>query len=487
MKNIHIVTIVIALLLASCNKVLDQFPISNPTTETYYKTAADAEAATTGAYTILQGIYRDENIVTPNIIAADDGIPFLTGNADRVAMWRYNIVPANTFVNNIYSQAYIGIQRCNVAIDRIPAISMNETLKKRYIAEAKFVRALLYFNLVRFFGGVPLSITETNSLGEANIPRASEEEIYNQIEADLKEAEEVLPLQMTGTNAGRATQGAAKGLLAKVYLTRAGNNAGSPFWARAAAKAKEVIDLGIYGLFDDYADAFRIATRGGRETIFEIRYITDLLGNNFTTGYAPRGAPIVPNNGSGILRVSKDLFDRYTTGDRRRNVTFLTSFVSGGQTIQLSVENTDPARAVAFNKLTDPSSRVGGQGGTSFPYMRYAEILLTYAEALNEANNAPNTEAYNALNQIRNRAGLAPLTNLNKASFKEAILLERRLELAFEGHRWFDLARTGNLVNAVKSENSFGRNATIQSFNIKFPIPQREMDANPSLKQNEGY
>jgi hypothetical protein len=486
MKTKNILLVLLISLSISCNKVLDQLPISNPTTGTYYQTASDAAAATTGAYTVLQGIYRDENIVTPNIIAADDGIPFLTGNADRVAMWRYSIVPANTFVNNIYSQAFIGIQRCNIVIDRIPAIAMNESLKARYVAEAKFVRALLYFNLVRFFGGVPLSIKETASLEEANIPRASEEEIYNQIEADLKEAEEVLPLQMTGTDAGRATKGAAKGLLAKVYLTRAGSNPGSPFWARAAAKAREVIDLGVYGLFDEYADAFRIATRGGRETVFEIRYITDLLGNNFTTGYAPRGAPIVPNNGSGILRVSKDLFDKYAPNDRRRSITFLTSFVSGGQTIQLTADNPDPARAIAFNKLTDPSSRVGGQGGTSFPYMRYAEILLIYAEALSEAGS-PNPEAYNALNLVRNRAGLAPLANLDKTAFREAVLLERRLELAFEGHRWFDLVRTGRLVDAVKAENSFGRNATIQAFNTKFPIPQREMDANQQLRQNEGY
>jgi len=126
-------------------------------------------------------------------------------------------------------------------------------------------------------------------------------------------------------------------------------------------------------------------------------------------------------------------------------------------------------------------------GGTSWPYMRYSELLLIYAEALNEANNGPGIDAYKAINKVRNRAGLPSLDGLSKSQFKEAVLQERRVELCFEGHRWFDLVRTGRLEEAVKSENSFNRNAQIKSHHNLFPIPQREVDANRALGQNDGY
>ncbi len=488
MRTKNILTILITGLLSSCQPDLELAPLGTPASSTYYKTAADAEAAVTGAYSALRNIYRDEIIVTPNVCASDDGIPFLTGNADRVALWRYGIVSTNTFVGNIWSNAYTAIQRSNIIIARIPGIQMDEALKARYVGEAKFLRALHYLNLVRFFGEVPLVTNETTSLDGVEVPRSKLDEVYTQIETDLKDAENALPKTYTTANLGRATQGAAKALLAKVYLTRAGNSSDSPFWAQAAAKAKEVIDAGTYDLWVNYADVFDLKNRGGKESIFEILFVTDLAGTNFSTGYAPRGAPIVPNNGSGIFRVSKSLFEGYSSSDKRRDVTFLTSYTNptNNQKVDLSVDNTDPARAVSFWKLADLTSKVGGNAGKSFPFLRFSEVLLIYAEALNEAGQA-NVDAYAALNRVRARAGLDPLSNLTKSQFKDAVLQERRLELCFEGHRWFDLVRTGRLVDAVKAENSFARNASIQPFHVLFPIPQRELDANTALKQNNGY
>lgn len=489
MKRIYALASLIVMLVSSCQPSLDLAPLGSPASSTFYRTPADAESAVTGAYSTLRNIYRDEIIVTPNVVAADDGIPFLTGNADRVALWRYGLVSTNTFTGNIWSNSYQAIQRCNVVIARVPQISMDETLRKRYVAEAKFIRAMMYFNLVRFFGDVPLANDEVVSLDNVRIPRATTDEVYAQIEADLAEAETVLPRTYSGTDLGRATSGAAKGLLAKVYLTRAGSAASSPFWARAAAKAKEVIDGNLYDLWANYADVFDLKNRSGKESLFEIAYVTDLAGTNFSTGYAPRGAPIVPNNGSGIFRVSKSLFDSYATTDKRRDVTFLTSFVnpSNGQRIDLTADGTDPARAVSFWKLADPTSRVAGNAGKSFPYLRFSDVLLIYAEALNEANGNPSADAYAALNRVRARAGLAPVAGLTRGQFKDAVLIERRLELCFEGNRWFDLKRTGRLVDAVRAENSFSRNATVQPFNNLFPIPQREIDANSALTQNTGY
>lgn len=480
---------IISILATSCQPSLDVSPKGYISSGTFFKNATDAKATLVGAYSVLFGIYRNEHILTPNEICADNAIPFLTGGADRVAIWRYEHNSMNLYPGQIWSSAYQGIQYCNVLIDRVPLIDMDETLKNEYIAEARFLRALHYFNLVRFFGGVPLVLKETTSLDDVEIAQSPVEEVYSAIEADLLAAESSLPNKRTDIDVGRATSGAAKGLLAKVLLTKAGNNPTSQHWATAAQKAKEVIDSGIYSLESDFADVFKKENRGGKESIFEVVFVTDIYGNGFTTGFAPRGAPIVPNGGFGIFRVTASLFNEYKEEDKRKPVTFLTSYVhpTTQETVQLSVQNPDPALAVSFWKLADPDVSVGLNGGTSWPYMRFSELLLIYAEALNESNNGPTSEAYAALNSVRHRAGLSPVSNLSRTEFKEAILLERRLELAFEGHRWFDLTRTGKLVDAVKKEGSFGRNAPIQNFHTLFPIPFREVEANRLLDQNNGY
>jgi hypothetical protein len=188
------------------------------------------------------------------------------------------------------------------------------------------------------------------------------------------------------------------------------------------------------------------------------------------------------------VRPTKNLYDLYAANDKRKPVTFLTSYVNptNGATVNLSIDDPNPAVAISFWKLADLTSKVGGGGGKSFPYLRFPDILLVYAEALNEVNG-PVMEAYAALNRVRARAGLAPLSGLTKAQFKDAVLTERRLEFVLEGNRWFDLVRTGRLVDAVKAETSFGRNPLIQPHHVLFPIPQREIGANTSLVQNPGY
>ncbi len=479
----------VGIISQSCLPDLDLSPLGSQSVNTFYRNADDANAAVIAIYGQLRAINRDEIIVTPNIVSADDGIPFPTGNANRIAIWNYNITPDNTFTGQIWSSAYGAIQRANIAIERIPGISMDESLKQSYIGEARFIRALQYFNLVRFFGDVPVVTNEITSLEGLEVPRAPLSEVYRLIEEDLKAAETSLPVSYTGIQTGRATRGAAKGLLSKVYLTQAGADADSPYWQQAAAKAREVMDMGIYDLWDDFEDVFSTQNRGGKESLFEVMYLTDVAGNNFTTGYAPRGAAIVPGTGSGILRVSKDLYDRYDAKDIRKAAFFLTSYLHPvtGQQVSLSIDDPDPAIAISFWKLPDLASTTSGGGGTSFPVLRYADILLLYAEASNEATNGPGAEAYAALNKVRERAGLDGLSGLTKAAFREAVLEERRRELCFEGHRWFDLVRTNRLIDAVKSENSFARNATIQPYHVLYPIPQREMDANAALRQNDGY
>lgn len=478
MKIKHIAPLV-ALFLTACEKQLDLSPVTNLTNATYYKTADDAKAALGACYSSIGGSDPFLDLAT-----SDDAIPFLTGSADRPLLWRYNITPSNTFISN-YASAYSGINRSNIVIGRLSGITMDESLKARYIAEAKFLRALHYFNLVRLYGDVPIVTTETTSLDGLAVTRDPADKVYELIESDLKAAESGLPKTYAASESGRATQGAAKGILARMYLTRAGVTAGSPFWAQAAAKAKEVMDLGVYDLYANFADAFALTARGGKENIFEIQNLTDVKGHTLGRGYGVRSSPIYPGTGSGIARPSPGLFSLYTDKDTRKAVTFLTSYVYNGITTTLSITDPDFTKAVAFQKLWDKTAKT--LEGTSIPILRYADVLLMYAEATNEANNGPTADAYTALNKVRTRAGLTPLSGLTYQQFKEAVWLERRLELTFENTRRYDLIRTGRLLDAVKAENSFARNATIQPFHVLMPIPQTDMDANPNLKQNPGY
>ncbi|MVM38397.1 RagB/SusD family nutrient uptake outer membrane protein [Spirosoma sp. HMF3257] len=478
MKIKHIAPL-LALFLTACEKQLDLSPVTNLTNVTYYKTADDAKAALGACYSSIGGSDPFLDLAT-----SDDAIPFLTGSADRPLLWRYNITPSNTFVSN-YASAYSGINRSNIVIGRLPGITMDESLKARYIAEAKFLRALHYFNLVRLYGDVPIVTTETTSLDGLAVTRDPADKVYELIESDLKAAESGLPKTYAASESGRATQGAAKGILARMYLTRAGVTAGSPFWAQAAAKAKEVMDLGVYDLYANFADAFALTARGGKENIFEIQNLTDVKGHTLGRGYGVRSSPIYPGTGSGIARPSPGLFSLYTDKDTRKAVTFLTSYVYNGVTTTLSITDPDFTKAVAFQKLWDKTAKT--LEGTSIPILRYADVLLMYAEATNEANNGPTADAYTALNKVRTRAGLTALSGLTYQQFKEAVWLERRLELTFENTRRYDLIRTGRLLDAVKAENSFARNATIQPFHVLMPIPQTDMDANPNLKQNPGY
>ncbi len=470
-----------ALLTMSCESKLDLTPVTNLTNATYYKTAEDAKAALGACYAAIGNLDPFADLVT-----TDDAIPFLTGAADRPQLWRYEITTANTFIAQ-YAGGFRGINRSNIVIDRLPGITMDETLKTRYIAEARFLRALHYFNLVRWYGGVPIVTSETASLEGLEVEKASVEEVYKVIIDDLTAAESVLPATYPASDVGRVTKGAAMGILAKVYITMAGTNRQSPYWAQAVAKLKQVIDSGVYDLYANFADAFALTARGGKENVFEVQYLTDVRGHGQGRGYGVRGALIYPSGGSGIARPTKSLFDLYSEQDARKPVTFLTSYTYNGTTTQLSITDPDFTKAVSFQKLWDKTAKTSGGEGTSIPILRYSDLLLLYAEALNEVNNGPTPEAYAALNKVRTRAKLAALAGLTYQSFKEAVWLERRLELTFENHRRFDLLRTGRLIEAVKAETTFNRNPKIQPFHVLFPFPQADTDANPKLKQNEGY
>jgi hypothetical protein len=292
-------------------------------------------------------------------------------------------------------------------------------------------------------------------------------EVYAQIIKDLTEAASKLPISSTGTDIGRATQGAAKGLLGKVYLTRKS-------YAEAARVLKEVIDAGTYQLLQNYADLFRDANAHNRESIFEVAYKSNSQGrgNTFATLFAPRtGGVAVTGQGAsqGYNRPTRDMITAYEAGDSRKPASLAESWMNGSTVVN------DPYVRKYMTQLQSPND-----GDANWIVLRYADVLLMYAEALNEQNQS--AQALPFLNQVRKRAGLADVTASGQTALRTALENERRVELAFEGHRWFDLLRTGRALEVMREKGK-----TVSDKDLLFPIPQQQRDINPALTQNPGY
>lgn len=457
----------------SCKK-LEEKPASLFTTDQFYKTQEDAIAAVNSIY---QGGLNNGGITMYNRlfhlgmeIMSDDAIAGKrVTNADVRSIAVLNHSTTNDRVDELWKEHYIAINRANIAIDRIPLIDMDVTLRTRLVNEAKFLRGLLYFNLVRLWGEVPLVLHEVTSLDPSSIHVAKSpvETIYTQVITDLTDAEKLPPV-MGGADAGRATGGAAKSILAKVYLTR-------KEWEKAAAKSLEVIN-GPYGydLFEDYADVFRAETKNGKEHIFsaQCKSFVNGQGNRLASSATPVGIPGIPAAGTDepLLPSTYALYD---VKDKRRDVTFFTQIVSptNGKLYKFEPR---------FFKYFDPSTILNPtESPRNIPVIRFAEVLLIYAEAVNEASGPGG--AYEAINRVRKRAGLDPLSGLDQNSFREAVYLERRLELMFEFQRWFDLIRTKRMITAL---HAAGKTYASEKHYLH-PIPQREIDLNPKLEQND--
>ncbi|WP_128544893.1 RagB/SusD family nutrient uptake outer membrane protein [Larkinella soli] len=480
MRRKILISALLSLSLSSCK---DQFlalsPVSQASTATFYRSASDMINALSGAYGALQfnGQYGQFYVVSE--IPSDDTTPVLSGSVtDQDEFDKFYLRTTNPFLLARWSDGYRGIYRCNAIIGRIGGVTMDETLKNRIVGEAKFLRALMYFNLVRVFGDVPLIVQEITDVQEGyNFARTPAAEVYNQIIKDLTEAEGVLPATYTGADVGRATRGAAKSLLGKVFLTQ-------KKYAEAAGKLKEVIDAGTYDLLPNYADLFRAANKNSKESVFEVQYKKGNLGEGspFANAYAPEnsGNAVIQFGGGGNNRPMPDLINSYEPGDLRKDVSLATSYVNaGGVKVDYN-----------FVRKYRDTPTVNGDAEDNWPVIRYADVLLMYAEALNETGKT--ADALPLLNRVRKRAGLADRTAADagsQAAMRLALEQERRVELAFEGHRWFDLVRTGRALDVLKAKaQAIGIKTSLTENNLIFPIPQSQIDINPSkIKQNPGY
>jgi len=494
MKNItsykiSILTGVLALgALISCNKLTEN-PNSIIVSSQFYKTTSDAVSAVNAVYSTLNSdpaadfpLYgRQLNLLVEN--ASDNQVysPSNT-NPDVRALGTETYISSNSRVQKVWQQLYYGINRANIAIDNIPAIQMDTALRARLVRESKFVRALLYFNLVRLYGDVPLVLHNPTSIdvSQLTVGRTPSAQVYTQIITDLQDATN-LPKSYAGADIGRATGGAAHTLLAKVYLTQQD-------WTDALTQLKDVINGGYgYSLFPNYYDAFQKATKNGVEHIFSVQFETNLGAANSTQFLSESFTSF--NTGTFPIDIPADssVYKLFSAADKRRAVTFYSSVYNAatGQTVVFN-----NSYAPYFNKFVDYSLSplsIQVQSGINYPVLRYADVLLMYAEAQNEINGAPTSDGYSAINQVRQRAGIPNLTaGLGQSDFRDSVFLERRKEFIQEGHRWFDLVRQGGTV-LVDALHKLPAKSAASAKNNLFPIPLVEVQLDPKLTQNPGY
>jgi starch-binding outer membrane protein, SusD/RagB family len=505
MKKIYIKTFLIvtlvSLLFTQCKKSLLTIEPTIPLTsvDNYYQTETEAINGVNAAYTPLSTIYNGAAWHLGDIMSDDGDLGGGGGGdgAETAELDNFNVTTFNPIIQIMWAQCYFGILRANLVIERVPLVpQMNDVIRKRSIGEGRFLRALFYFHLVRLYGDVPLYTNVITAEQSSTITRSPKADVYAQIIADLKIAETLLPNTYTGVDKGRASAGAAKGLLASVYLAIGDK-------PNAALKAKEVIDNKAtygYDLYTDYADNFKLENENGKESLFEVQYRSGGgtfsiygAGSPINTFYGPRAQNIVRESGYGFNVPTKDFVDQYektgagynTIIDKRRNRTIWIPGDTYGA-------YTQPANLIGsplgFNtkKYFIPIDNPTGDDGQwrsalNVPIMRYAEVMLIYAEAAGAATG----KTYADL--VRARAGLAPLSaTLSALQYQDAIYKERRLEMAFEMHRWYDLLRHPDPNYFITVMTAAGK-TNILAKHRYMPIPQSERDKNTNLTQNIGY
>ncbi|ANH80774.1 carbohydrate-binding protein SusD [Niabella ginsenosidivorans] len=502
MNRISKLYIVIAVLLFVCACRKNYLEKTDPTKinqDLFYKDQNEVVQAINGCYGLLQSVANNQwlfnEMVTDN--TTFDFNPSDRGQADKIESydtWTYTANNPN--INDLYKLDYRIIYNVNNTLFKMQQADLTDSLRKLDEGQLKFIRAYIYFELVQYFGDVIL-ITQplpTDKPEEAwSYIRKPQDSIYAQIESDLQAAVSDLP-NKENIELGRITKGAALTLLGKTYLTR-------KKYQEAVATLTQILSLG-YSLVPDYADNYDPKKKNGPESIFEIQYksSSDDLGkwSNFIYTFAPRlsGGAVtgfsqsVP---SGWNIPTNDLIDDYEANDKRKAASIGLDFVS-----------TVTKKVVPYIKKYQHTHSIYGRTDDNWPVLRYADVLLMLAEAINETEG-PTGDAYSYVNEVRQRAGLAPLAGLDKNAFRAKIMHERRIELAFENWRWFDLKRTMTADDLATFLEAYGAreraNPTASRQGIPFatndyqfepykalyPIPNDERIINKDLVQNPGY
>lgn len=490
-----------------CSDFLDEQDPSNLTPESFYTTAAHADAAIAAVYADTRFYGQSAGIFSSNwqLLEAPTGTTTTetAQNSDLNNLYSLTYDPNTGHIQNWWRGVYRVVANANLVLANVPKITMDEARKTKVLGEAKFLRAWAYFYAVRLWGDVPLILIPQNATSADFYPeRTPQETVYNQIVADLIDAE-AAGLPWTDKT-GRVSQSAVKSLLSKVYLTMAGYplNKGTQYYSLAATKAKEVIDnAGPIGLFNTYRQVHDQSLKNTVEHIFSLQYNADVESNPMTNMF-PNFKPVTYRgpSGTGSTIPTISFYNSYEPGDLRavnQEGWFYTSYYTNGDGAAFNL-----GAPYIFKHFNVTANGTAGTKGTAkdnlnVPIIRFAEVLLIYAEAQNEADGAPNQQAYDALKRIRDRAKLntPDLATFTQATFRETVWRERWHELAFEGITWFDMVRLRKVYNQTTNgfDNFVGHvllnsNQALQEKHLLFPLTRQEMINNPNLRpQNPGY
>ncbi|MDF2931477.1 MAG: RagB/SusD family nutrient uptake outer membrane protein [Chryseobacterium sp.] len=467
MKKIFITIFSLSIMTSCSSDLLDVNPEAQKVSSQFYTTSAEIEQGVVSVYSSLQytGQYQlgmpalgelpSDN--TYDEVPANDA--FTYGELDF-----FTIQPNNSLIASAWKDNYIGIQQANIILARIGKIpDMTDALKSSRTGEMKFLRALMYFNLVRIFGDVPLVLKETTNVNDYfGQPRTPVAEVYAAVETDLKEAINLLP--STATQKGRATKGAALGILGKVLLTQ-------KKYTESLTYLNQVESLG-YQLLTDVTKIFDVANENNSEIIFDVQFASGLNGNSEGSTafqmFSPSGSV---SGAKGHNLPTKEVYNLYSSGDTRRSAYI--GLTSNG---------------IPFSKKMVKTSNTIADGGSNFVVLRLADVFLMMAESYAEQNDFVNANIY--LNKIKTRAGISAVNFSNKDLLLNEIDKERRLEFVGEGHRWFDLIRTGKAISVMTSHftnNPGYSTAQINNHHLLMPVPQGQINTDPAIKQNPGY
>lgn len=462
MKKILVLASLATLLMTSCgDSFFDLEPASSVTIDKVYKTASDYNVAVIGCYAKLQS---QVNFYTECCEYRSDNLSLdapTAGTQDRYDIDHFTEKPSNGILSSYWANFNNNVYRCNLLLDQIDGANFAENLKKQYKGEAMFIRALNYFNMYRIWGGVPATKHVVSAAEALKVARYSDEQMFDLIAGDLKEIVDnnYLPETYSSADMGRATSGAAKALLGKVYLT-----------FHKWTEAKDILSqlIGKYQLVSPIAQVFNVDNKNNNEIIFAVHFNKEIEGEGHSYWYNLTNASDDTNQTSSLLNT-------FPTGDTRKD---LITYVQVEKNVRL------------MNKFYDTKSPTFKTVGNDQILLRYADVLLMYAEALNEIqyDASEGSLALKYLNAVRQRAGISNLTVKQlptQEKFRKGILVERQREFPYEDQRWFDLVRMG-FAKSVMAENG----VEIKDYQLLFPIPQQEIEKvgdKSILWQNPGY
>lgn len=512
MKKLLYVLTITSLLLTACSEdFLELVPESSVTSGNFYQTEDQFDQALNGAYAAIRDAKGSIAAWTMGEMRSDNThLEFNNTNRGGQYVEReytdfFLDEISSGLVVSKYNACYVGIARVNEILEYVSDVGLSQQAVDSFTGQAKFLRALFYFDLVRYFGGVPLYLKAVEGASDAYLPRSSVEEVYQVIVEDAQEAIQKLP-ETNFPQDGRATKGAARMLLADVYLTQKN-------YSLAETALRSITQMG-YSLLPDYASVFSLANKNSEESIFEIQYQQGNQGqqSNFVYPFLPLSSDVSMitgitsqnRQGGGWNVPTFEMINSYEPGDQRLEASIGIAEGIGVvgdmfiEAVKSPVGYTTPPgkRAYPFIKKYLHTHSLEQNTDDNFPIYRYSETLLSLAEVLNEQGKS--SEALPYLNLVRTRAGLAASTETDQALLRDIIAHETRVELAFENKRWLDLVRTGKAIEVMTQNGEYLKTVHAGesylpdfSYNVTperllFPIPNREVLIG-NLEQNPGY